>query len=74
MGMGMMPMMHPLMPDPHVAPLLSNLGTIGLVDEFLLHAIHGAVVGAMYGAEVHERRVAPRAGRSPPERGRDSQF
>jgi len=57
MVMGMMPMMHPRMPNPVMPPgaFLSNLGTMGVVAEFMLHMIYGAVVGAMYGAVIHAR-------------------
>lgn len=59
MVMGMMPMMHPRMPNPISPPgaFLSNLGTMGIVAEFVLHVIYGAVVGAIYGAVVHARPV-----------------
>jgi len=59
MVMGMMPMMHPRMPDPISPPgaFLANLGTMGVVAEFVLHVIYGAVVGAIYGAVVHARPV-----------------
>lgn len=44
--MGMMPMMHPRMPNPAMPPgaFLSNLGTMGVVAEFMLHIIYGAVI------------------------------
>lgn len=60
--MGMMPMMHPRMPDPVMAPgaYMSALGTMGVVAEFMLHMVYGAVVGAMYGAVVHARMAATR--------------
>lgn len=53
--MGMMPMMHPRMPNPVMAPgaFLFNLGTMDVIAEFMLHMIFGAVVGAMYGPVVH---------------------
>jgi len=57
--MGMMPMMHPRMPNPVMPPgaFLSNLGTMGVVAEFMLHMVYGAVVGAMYGAVIHIRNA-----------------
>lgn len=63
MVMGMMPMMHPRMPNPVMPPgaFLSNLGTMGVVAEFMLHMVYGAVVGAMYGAVIHIRN-APAGG------------
>jgi hypothetical protein len=60
MVMGMMPMMHPRMPNPIMPPgaFMSSMGTMGVVAEFVLHMVYGAVVGAMYGAVVHARPVA----------------
>jgi len=60
--MGMMPMMHPRMPDPVMAPgaYMSALGTMGVVAEFMLHMVYGAVVGAMYGAVVDSRMAGTR--------------
>jgi len=57
MVMGMMPMIHPRMPNPVMPPgaFMSHLGTMGVVAEFMLHLIYGAVVGAMYGAVIHAR-------------------
>ncbi|MEW6156739.1 MAG: hypothetical protein AB1813_04865 [Verrucomicrobiota bacterium] len=54
--MAAMPIMHPLiksgaMPSP--GPFMANLGAMGIIAEFLLHLIYGAIVGAMYGAVVH---------------------
>ena len=48
--MGVMPMMHPLIPGRMPAPgaFMSNMGAMGVVAEFTLHLIYGAVVGAMY--------------------------
>lgn len=56
-AMGMIPMMHPRMPNPMSPPgaFMSNLGTMGIVAEVMLHVIYGAVVGAMYGAVIHAR-------------------
>lgn len=55
--MGMMPMMHPRMPNPVMPPgaFMSQLGAMGVLAEFMLHMIYGAVVGAMYGPVVHDR-------------------
>lgn len=54
--MGVMPAMHPRMP-PMMAPgaFMSSMGTTGVVMEFVLHLIYGAIVGAMYGAVLHPR-------------------
>lgn len=59
MVMGMMPMMHPRMPDPMMAPgaYMSNLGMMGVIAEFMLHIVYGAIVGAMYGTVLHRRGV-----------------
>jgi hypothetical protein len=48
--MGTMPAMHPLMPDVMAPPgaFMSNLGTMGVMAEILLHVLYGSVVGAMY--------------------------
>jgi len=58
--MGMMPMMHPRMPNPISPPgaFMSNLGVMGIVAEVMLHVIYGAIVGAMYGAVVHPRPLS----------------
>ncbi len=55
MFMGMMPMMHPLVPEMMPGPgfFLLNLGVMGLVAFVLLHLIFGAIVGAMYGPVLH---------------------
>lgn len=55
--MGMIPMMHPRMPDPISPPgaFLSNMGMMGIVAEVVLHMIYGAIVGAMYGPVIHPR-------------------
>ncbi len=55
--MGVIPMMHPRMPDPILPPgaFMSNLGVMGIVAEVMLHVIYGAIVGAMYGPVIHPR-------------------
>jgi len=57
--MGMMPMMHPLMPEMMPAPgaIMSNLGMMGVLAEFILHILYGAVVGAIY-TSAHVRSPA----------------
>lgn len=54
-AMGMMPAIHPMMPQPMQPPgaFMSNMGTMGVVAEFVLHMVYGAVVGAMYGPVRH---------------------
>jgi len=49
--MGMVPAMHPLIPEQMPAPgaFMWNLGPMGVVAEMVLHLIYGAIVGAMYG-------------------------
>ncbi|WP_412063490.1 hypothetical protein [Rubrivirga sp. IMCC45206] len=49
--MGLMPMVHPLVPEMMPGPgfFMLNLGAMGLVAFVLLHLIYGAIVGAMYG-------------------------
>ncbi len=65
MVMGMMPAMHPLMPmrmDPPGA-YMSGLGPAGVVMEFVLHIIYGAVVGAIY-APVSKSARSPGSSRA----------
>ncbi len=49
--MGMMPAMHPLVPETMPGPgfFMLNLGVMGLMAFVMLHVIFGAIVGAMYG-------------------------
>lgn len=55
--MAMMPMINPRMPSPVPAPgyLMANMGGMYVIMALILHAIYGAVVGAMYGPVVHAR-------------------
>jgi len=55
--MGLMPMMHPLVPEMMPGPgfFMLNLGVMGLVAFVMLHVIFGAIVGAMYGPVLHPR-------------------
>lgn len=55
--MGVIPTMHPRMPDPISPPgaFLSNLGTLGIVAFVMLHVLYGAVVGALNGSVLHLR-------------------
>jgi hypothetical protein len=50
MVFGLVPMMHPLVPDQMPAPgiFMSSKGLMGVIAFFMLHAIYGAIVGAMY--------------------------
>lgn len=59
--MGMMPMMHPLIPEQMPAPgfFMSNLGPMGVVAEIIMHIIYGAIVGAIYRL-VHHHAAADR--------------
>lgn len=53
---GMMPMMHPMMPgvlDPPGA-FMSNLGAMGIGAFIMLHLIYGAIVGGIYGRATAE--------------------
>lgn len=65
-AMGMMPAIHPLIPEQMPAPgaFMSNLGMMGIVAEFVLHMVYGAIVGATYGrprtAAVHVDTVRSR--------------
>jgi hypothetical protein len=50
------PAIHPLIPERMSAPgmFMANLGIIGIVAWYALHAIYGAIVGGMYGPVVRE--------------------
>ncbi len=50
MVFGMIPMMHPLMPDQMPAPgvFMSNKGLMGVLAFAMLHMIYGAIVGGLY--------------------------
>ncbi len=63
--LGIMPAIHPLMPDVIGAPgvFLSNLGTAGIVAFVLLHVIYGVIVGGAYGVVLH--RPARREAHAP---------
>lgn len=49
--MGMIPLMHPRMPNPVMPPgfFMLNMGIIGPIALLMLHLVYGAIVGAMYG-------------------------
>lgn len=51
LAMGLIPMLHPLIPEQMSAPgvFMSSLGAMGVVAEVVLHVIYGAVVGVLYG-------------------------
>lgn len=55
-AMGMVPAIHPLIPEMMPAPgaFLSNLGATGVIAFIMLHIIYGAIVGAVY-PPVHSR-------------------
>jgi len=58
---GLVPAIHWLVPEQMPAPgmFLANKGVIYVLAFFVLHALYGAVVGAIYAPA--ERRVAPTA-------------
>lgn len=60
LAMGMVPAIHPLIPEMLAAPgaflLHIPMGPVALV---LLHVLYGAVVGAIYGPVRHPRMEAP---------------
>ena len=68
--MGMIPAIHPLVPERMAAPgaFMSNVGDTGVIAFVVLHAIYGAVVGVMYGPVVHPAmptvRPSPFGGRA----------
>lgn len=60
--MGMVPMMHPMiragmMPAPGL--FMANKGAMYVLALFVLHAVYGAIVGAIYGEVVHGRVASP---------------
>ena len=57
LGNTMIPAIHPMIPERMPAPgaFMSSLGTIGIIAEFALHAVYGAIVGGLYGPVVRER-------------------
>jgi hypothetical protein len=57
LGNTMIPAIHPMIPERMPAPgaFMANLGTIGIVAEFALHVVYGAIVGGLYGPVVRER-------------------
>lgn len=61
LGMAMVPAIHPMIPERMPAPgaFMANLGAIGIVAEYALHAVYGAIIGALYGPVAGERRSAP---------------
>jgi hypothetical protein len=62
--MGMMPMMHPLVPEQLSAPgaFMINHGMLGLGAFIMLHMIFGAIVGGMYGRVIHPAPDIPHHG------------
>ena len=57
--MGLMPAMHPLVPETLAGPgfFMLNLGVMGLVAFLMLHLLFAATVGAMYGPVLHPREA-----------------
>jgi hypothetical protein len=62
-GLGnlLIPAIHPMIPERMPAPgaFMANLGIIGIVAEFALHAVYGAIVGGLYGPVVHQHTPQP---------------
>jgi hypothetical protein len=61
--MGMMPMMHPMIPEQMPAPgaFMSGMGAMGAGLFVMEHLIYGAIVGAMYVPVGRHRRVEAEA-------------
>jgi hypothetical protein len=57
LGNTIIPAIHPMIPERMPAPgaFMANLGVIGIIAEFALHAVYGAIVGALYGPVMRER-------------------
>ncbi|MEO8881217.1 MAG: DUF6789 family protein [Gemmatimonadaceae bacterium] len=55
--MGMVPAIHPMIPEQMPAPglFMANKGMMYVVALFVMHAVYGAVVGTMYGAVTYMR-------------------
>lgn len=53
--MALMPMIHPLIPGQMPAPgaFLMNYGALHVVALFVMHAVYGAIVGAIYAPVLH---------------------
>lgn len=58
--MGLMPAMHPQMPQQISSPglFMANLGIVGVIAFIMIHLIYGAIVGGMYGSTIPRGRVA----------------
>jgi hypothetical protein len=58
LAMGMLPSIHPLIPELVPAPgaFMSHVGEGAVIAFVAFHAIYGAVVGEMYGPVVHPSR------------------
>ena len=54
--MGMVPAMHPLIPEQMPAPgyFMAGMGMMGVIGFIMEHMIYGAIVGAMYSPVQHE--------------------
>jgi hypothetical protein len=61
LGNTLVPAIHPMIPERMPAPgaFMANLGTMGIVAEFVLHAVYGAIVGTLYGPVVRDRAPQP---------------
>jgi len=58
--LGLIPALHPLIPEQMAAPglFMSATGVIGVIAFAALHLIYGAIVGGMYGPVLHPVRHA----------------
>ncbi|MBA2321783.1 MAG: hypothetical protein H0V89_11590 [Deltaproteobacteria bacterium] len=59
--MGMVPMMHPLIPEQMPAPgfFMANIGVMGVAAEVMLHLMYGAIVGGLAGGALTRRVESP---------------
>jgi hypothetical protein len=57
LGLTLVPAIHPMIPERMPAPgaFMANLGAIGIIAYFALHAVYGAIIGGLYGQVVNER-------------------
>ncbi len=59
--MGMVPLMHPMIPEQMAAPgfFMANLGVMGVAAEVMLHLMYGAIVGGLAAAALTRRVASP---------------
>jgi hypothetical protein len=55
---GLVPMLHPRIPEAMPAPgyFLLRMGVMGVTALFAVHFVYGAIVGAVYGSAIHPAR------------------